>query len=120
VVFGDVAGDVVVPGARHASLLDLQGAAAERSARELDRAPGKLAPALGVDREGAAQRVEAEERVRAGISWMLAIADCGNRSQLTISPNGLVDAHAVLEHREPWGTPTRGEAVNPRKLMSGW
>jgi hypothetical protein len=54
------------------------------------------------------------------MSWMLAIADCGNRSQLTTSPNGSLIRTPSWNTERPWGTPTRGEAVNPRKLMLGW
>ena len=119
VVLGDVAGDVVVPGARHASLLDLQGEAAERPARELDRATGKLAPALRVDREGAAQRVEPEQRVRAGDE--LDAGDRRLRQQIPVDDiaERLVDAHAVLEHRQPLGHADEGRGREPAEADVG-
>ena len=99
-ILGEVGGDVVVPGAGLAAVLYLQRASAERSARQLDGAPGVLAPTLRVDGQRTAQRVEPEERVGTGDE--LQARNRRLRQQVPIDhvAERLVDAHTVLEHRQ--------------------
>ena len=54
-----------------------------------------------------------------GMSWMLEIADCGIKSQFTASPNGSLMRTPSKKTEMPCGVPSSGEAVKPRKLMSG-
>jgi hypothetical protein len=52
------------------------------------------------------------------MSCRLAIADDGNRSQLTTSPNCSLMRTPSWNTDSPCGTPSSGDAVKPRKLMS--
>ena len=99
-VLRQVAGDEPVPVAGHAALLDLQAAPPERAARQLHRAARVLAAALGVDRQRATQGVQAEQGVRARDE--LDARDGRLRQQVPVHhvAERLVDAHAVLEHRQ--------------------
>ena len=54
------------------------------------------------------------------MSCMLAMADCGSKSQLTTSPKGSLMRTPSWKTDKPCGTPTSGLAVKPRKLMSAW
>ncbi len=101
VLLRDVAGDEPVPVAGRSVMLELHRLATERSARELDGGAGIFAAALGVDRERATQRVQAEDRIRARNE--LDAGDRRLRQQVPVDDvsEWFVDAHAVLEHRQP-------------------
>src|SRR5207244_9280903 len=73
----------------------------ERAAVELRLRARILRAAPGADRERAAERVEAEQRVRSGDQ--IDRGDRRSRDQVPVHgiAEGLVDAHAVLVHRDP-------------------
>ena len=75
-----------------------------------------LRAALGVDRQRAAQRVESEHRVRAGNQ--LDAGDRRLRQQVPVDDvaERLVDAHAVLEHRQALGHAEQRRGREPAKV----
>jgi hypothetical protein len=55
-----------------------------------------------------------------GMSVMEEMAPCGIRSQLTTSPMGSLTRTPSWNTESPWGKPSRGDSVKPRKVISGW
>ncbi len=84
-----------------AAVLRLHRAPAERSAVERSRRSRILRAALGPDRQRAAERVQTEQGVRTGNE--VDRRDRGARDQIPVHrvAERLVDAHAVLVHRDP-------------------
>ena len=95
-----VPGEKIIPFATLATMLELHRAAAERAGSGLDRAARIVAAALGIDRQCAAQSIQAKSRIRAGNQ--LDAGDRRLRNQVPVDDiaKGLVDAHPILEHRQ--------------------
>src|SRR5262245_28270874 len=92
--------DVPVEGAAEPAMLRLDGPAAESPPRHLEAGAGKVAAVLGAYGERAAQRVEAEDRIRSGDD-----VDASNgprRDQIPVDrvPEPVVEAHAVKVDRQ--------------------
>ena len=95
-----VPGQEIIPVAVLATMFELDSMPAERTGVGLDRPTRVVAAALGVDRQCAAQGVQAEGRIRSGNE--LDAGDRRLRNQVPVDDiaERLVDAHAVLEHRQ--------------------
>jgi hypothetical protein len=100
VVVVEVPGREPVEPIRSAPYLELGRIGSERSAGRLDRRSRILRAAFRVDRERAAERIETERGHRA--RKQLHARDRGARQQVPVHDvaESLVDAHAVLEHRD--------------------
>src|SRR5262252_1715180 len=82
--------------------------------------PGLLLPLLVITASAPPSVFRPNTGFDPGINWNPAIADCGTRSQFTTSPNASLMRTPSWNTEIPCGTPRSGDAVKPRKLMSGW
>jgi hypothetical protein len=85
---------------RAAAVLELRGAVAVRPGPQLQRGAGVLEPVLGLHGQRAAQRVQAEQRVGAGVQRQRRDGGLGDEVPADDIAEGLVQPHAVHVERQ--------------------
>ena len=108
-----------IPAIECTAHLEIELASTERSAGCLDRCAGELATVLGLDRQRSAEGVEPEHRVRAG--HQIDPRDRRARDQIPVDDiaEGLVDAHAIEEHRQSLRRAENGRSGEATKVDVG-
>jgi hypothetical protein len=85
---------------RAAALRELDGAAPVRARQQLQRRARVLEAVLGLHRQRAAQRVQAEQRVGAGVERQRRDGGLGDEVPADDVAEGLVQSHAVQVERQ--------------------
>src|SRR5262249_23134032 len=101
----DVKAEKPVEGSPRSAVLALDGPSPPGTARDAELDPGAVEAALGAHREGAAERVQSEERIGIGDD-----VDSGDRKLWDQIPvdrvaEPIVEAYAVQIHGQPDGAP---------------